>query len=315
MRKELAESYQEQEDGSTAVRARVPAGGIERNLIPAEDLSLVVNFADKKGKRVSGKVRLRPVVSEVVRVDTALSSQGLHYAAALNCYSDLSTEELIAKARQASPDEITRFLKNNIVATGHLSVLEHSGPAFIVTGSRAFSHQLVRHRHFHFSQQSQRYVARDLKEDQTVEFPFIIPPAIRADSKMLREYISSVRTAVSGFYALKNMAAFSEDARMLLPNAAATRVLISGNHRSFMEMIPKRTCARAQWEIDIVVTEIARQLHQERPELCGNLGPPCSGFGCDQGKRGCGAPLQGRPLSAFFGDDQYPHDRLIFGMR
>ena len=58
------------------------------------------------------------------------------------------------------------------IARGHQSILEHASATFRIKGaSRAFTHQIVRHRVASFSQQSQRYV----KED---EFDYVVPPSI-----------------------------------------------------------------------------------------------------------------------------------------
>src|SRR5919198_4004516 len=47
----------------------------------------------------------------------------------------------------------------HILEVGHLSVLEHGTVSFYITGiSRSLTHELIRHRHFSYSQLSQRYV-------------------------------------------------------------------------------------------------------------------------------------------------------------
>ena len=47
----------------------------------------------------------------------------------------------------------------HILEVGHLSVLEHGSVSFYLTGvSRSLTHELIRHRHFSYSQLSQRYV-------------------------------------------------------------------------------------------------------------------------------------------------------------
>jgi thymidylate synthase (FAD) len=47
----------------------------------------------------------------------------------------------------------------HILEVGHLSVLEHGTVSMYLTGvSRSMTHELVRHRHFSYSQLSQRYV-------------------------------------------------------------------------------------------------------------------------------------------------------------
>ena len=51
---------------------------------------------------------------------------------------------------------------SHIVEVGHFSVLEHASVSFYITGvSRSCTHELIRHRHFSYSQLSQRYVPED----------------------------------------------------------------------------------------------------------------------------------------------------------
>ncbi len=54
---------------------------------------------------------------------------------------------------------ITKRFIRMLIKSGHLSVLEHAYATFrIKGGSRAFTHQVVRHRLCSYTQQSQRYV-------------------------------------------------------------------------------------------------------------------------------------------------------------
>ena len=318
MRKELVNTYTYFKNDCVGVKARTPAEKEIEYEIGAKDLILNINYADAQGAPKTGKVTLKPVVAEVLRLDKILPNDlHLMYVAALNCYSGLETPELIAKAQTATNNEAVAFLDDNVISTKHWSVLEHRGPSFLVGGvSRAFSHQFVRHRLFTFSQQSQRYL--DLASQKRMEkgavFSFIIPPSIRSEPKLVKEFVSGIKNAVGGYYSLRANGAFPEDARFLFPNAAATRLVVSGNNRVWLELIPKRTCARAQWEIDMVVTEIARQLLEDLTIIFDEVGPECSLGKCNQGKRSCGQPLN-KPLREFFGDLKYPHDNLIFGMR
>ena len=77
------------------------------------------------------------------------------------------------KQKEGSEKEFIRML----IKSGHLSVLEHAYATFRVTGgSRAFTHQVVRHRLCSFTQQSQRYV------DES-SFPYIEPDSIRSNKE------------------------------------------------------------------------------------------------------------------------------------
>ena len=69
------------------------------------------------------------------------------------------------------------YLKH-IIDVGHFSVLEHASVSFYITGiSRSCTHELIRHRHFSYSQLSQRYVPEN-------EAQVVVPPAIEADPEL-----------------------------------------------------------------------------------------------------------------------------------
>ncbi|MDU6092992.1 MAG: FAD-dependent thymidylate synthase, partial [Staphylococcus lugdunensis] len=72
-----------------------------------------------------------------------------------------------------SPRNTNEYIMNLIVQ-GHESVLEHLNWTFLITGvSRAFTHQLVRHRAgFSYSQLSQQY------HDES-EAEFVVPIEVR----------------------------------------------------------------------------------------------------------------------------------------
>ena len=98
--------------------------------------------------------------------------------AARTCYSGLDMETL--KSRVDEKDQAD-FLRR-VVASGHLSVLEHASFTFSVEGvSRALLAQVTRHRIASFSVQSQRYVSKS-------EFEYIIPPEIENIPEALEEF-------------------------------------------------------------------------------------------------------------------------------
>lgn len=52
-----------------------------------------------------------------------------------------------------------KYTANTLFNRGHWSIAEHASATFYITGvSRAFTHELIRHRHLSFSQLSQRFV-------------------------------------------------------------------------------------------------------------------------------------------------------------
>ncbi|MFH1601581.1 MAG: FAD-dependent thymidylate synthase [Candidatus Shapirobacteria bacterium] len=318
MRKELDPTYIKQDDGSLVVRARTPGGEIVENLVDRQSLNLDVDYTDEQGSPRVARIVLEPQISNVLRVDEILPKDyQLHFLAARNCYSGSSDEELLLEARNIPRKEADNFLDKNIVKPGHWSVLEHARYVYLISGiSRVCSHQMVRHRHISCSQQSQRYTdpMAVALEGQEGVFTFVIPPQFRYEQPVVEEYLKSMKEMMSRCLSFRARGAKPEDVRFLFPNAATTRIVMSGNLRMWMELIPKRICATAQQEIDMVVTQVAEQLWEGLSYIGNNIGPACSKGSCNQGKRNCGKSL-GKSITAFFGDEIYPHDSLIFGMR
>ena len=84
----------------------------------------------------------------------------------------------------------------HIIEVGHGSVLEHGVWSFVITGaSRSFTHELIRHRHFSYSQLSQRYV------DES-HAAFVVPPAIMGDDALVADWKAQVESAQATYVAL-----------------------------------------------------------------------------------------------------------------
>ncbi|MEO9222677.1 MAG: FAD-dependent thymidylate synthase, partial [Mycobacteriaceae bacterium] len=84
----------------------------------------------------------------------------------------------------------------HILEVGHLAVLEHGSVSFYLTGvSRLLSHELIRHRHFSFSQLSQRYVA-------DVDARVVAPPGVAGDAALEALLVQTAESSRSGYLEL-----------------------------------------------------------------------------------------------------------------
>lgn len=159
----------------------------------------------------------------------------------------------------------------HIMDVGHLSVLEHSSVSFYITGiSRSLSHELVRHRHFSFSQLSQRYV-----DESDVEF--IPPPVIEGDVELMKLFEYATRDAQVHYKALAREIGrkfphlkrkeIRQAARAVLPNATETKIVVTGNYRAWMHFIDMRATEAADVEIRALAVEVLRQLWEIAPAV------------------------------------------------
>ena len=189
------------------------------------------------------------------------------------CYSAAGIDEIAEKFTKEKTEE----LLGKIISSGHLSVLEHASFTFGVEGvSRTLLAQLTRHRIASFSVQSQRYV----KFKDGVDF--VIPHTIAKDEKTLSKYNTFLKAAEELYKEFLAADIPAEDARYILPNAAATKIIITMNARELRHFFALRCCNRAQWEIREMACRMLNLARREAPILFGDAGPDCVRDGCHE---------------------------------
>jgi len=157
-----------------------------------------------------------------------------------------------------------KFIKM-LIKSGHLSVLEHAWASFrIKGGSRAFTHQLVRHRLCSYTQQSQRYVDEH-------NFNYIEPVAVKSNKEAHTLFIDFMNRAKEIYAELQKLGIKNEDARFVLPNAVASEIVVTANFREWRHIIEVRGSADAQWEIRRIIIEILKILEKHAPAVFGDF--------------------------------------------
>lgn len=159
----------------------------------------------------------------------------------------------------------------NILNQQHYSIMEHASATFYIEGvSRNLTHELIRHRHLSYSELSQRYINM---EDAVI----IIPPAVdnlkeewiesasrygRVMADSIDQYNEIVDTLDRA--GIKGKKA-REAARALLPGGTETKIVVTGNHRAWRDMLHKRYSIHADAEICELAIELLRQLRLIAP--------------------------------------------------
>lgn len=227
-------------------------------------------------------------------------------AAAKLCYSKVGCDEILDNL---TPDTTGKFVKM-LSDIGHESPFEHLNFTFSIEGiSRTCSHQIVRHRHGSFSQQSQRYV--DLQD----HFSIVVPEAIQNNEKAKLRFINSVLKDYDAYLEItedlyqeyiekdhlttkedlkKARKKALEDARFALPNACETKLVMTMNARCLFNFFRERCCNRAQWEIREVANQMLDQVLEVASNVFAKAGAPCVYGTCKEGKMSCGQPIAPR---------------------
>ena len=229
-------------------------------------------------------------------------------ASAKLCYSPSDIETVY----EGLTEEKTASFVEMLAQIGHESPIEHASFTFGIEGvSRSLLAQITRHRIASFSVQSQRYVAEKA-------FEYVVPPEIEGIPEAKAEFLRAMEQDQRHYENLtallqkKHEEEFLregktekearrlagkkaiEDARFVLPNACATKMICTMNARSLLNFFSHRCCNRAQWEIRQVAEEMLRLVKEVAPYIFEKAGPPCLRGACPEGKMSCGKALEVR---------------------
>lgn len=149
--------------------------------------------------------------------------------------------------------------------------LEFASFEFLLEGvSRAFTHQLVRKRVFHFSQQSLRFYdarnsefymsAKNLKHIETIN---------KVVGFVKNEYSKLIQDGCP-----------TEDARSILPTNICTKIMFGANFNGLVDLAEVRLCAQTQGEFREAMDGIKREIGEKvSPFLASQLVPVCERSG------------------------------------
>lgn len=176
-----------------------------------------------------------------------------------------------------SPKSNREYIQH-LIDQEHDSVLEHASWTFLLTGvSRAFTHQMVRHRvGFSFSQLSQQY------HDETTA-KFVIPEEVKAAPAIMELWLRLIEELRRGYQSISNdlkagspsLHALSKEerrairsaARSILPNATETKLVFSANGRALRHFLTVRGAITGDLEMRRVSALIYSRLKIEAPSL------------------------------------------------
>lgn len=169
---------------------------------------------------------------------------------------------------------------HNLIDQGHESVLEHVSWTFLLTGiSRAFTHQLVRHRvGFSFSQLSQQY-------HEETSATFLEPAHLQQSPEALQAWRRAVAVSQESYKVILDSLAELEGkpglelskkefkrairsaARSVLPNATETKIVITANARALRHFFKVRGSIPGDIEMREVAAALFKAVRTDAPSL------------------------------------------------
>jgi thymidylate synthase (FAD) len=198
------------------------------------------------------------------------SGKAVALSAIRTCYSANKPSEIVAKegekyfgmkATDGGYGTDADRLFRQIMASKHTSTVEHISFTFAIENvSRALLAQLTRHRvGFSYSVQSQRYVKFG-SNDRSGGFDYVVPDSVSEEKYINLEnfppvysddiFEEAMQLAQRYYDLLRQAGVPAEDARAVLPQAAACNLVMTANLRAILEFYSKRQAGKgAQKEI------------------------------------------------------------------
>ncbi|WP_315766858.1 MULTISPECIES: FAD-dependent thymidylate synthase [unclassified Bradyrhizobium] len=165
----------------------------------------------------------------------------------------------------------------NLIRHGHESVLEHVSWTFVIAGvSRAFTHQLVRHRvGFSYSQLSQQYVdhrsIRFVIPAELLKHPELVVPwkeTVLAQRNAYIELIESLDHSPSPVKSSKEkLRSVRSAARSVLPNCVEAVIAVTANARAWRHFLEVRGATEGDIEMRRVSALLLKALKHDAPSI------------------------------------------------
>jgi thymidylate synthase (FAD) len=153
--------------------------------------------------------------------------------------------------------------------------------------TRSLTHQLVRHRHNSFAQQSLRVFPAE-------SFKYFVPDKLEKESYQLAIYDATMSQTQENYNLLLKHGVNVQDARGVLPMNICTNIIVGANLRSLSNLMETRLCVRAQGEFQMAAMLMRNLVADVHPWAEKVLAPSCITKGTCMFPRFTGCPLKNK---------------------
>ena len=169
---------------------------------------------------------------------------------------------------QITMESASRFVRS-LIKRGHESVLEHINITVRIICDRGISHELVRHRHASYSQESTRYC-----NYKDCDIAFIAPSALRVNTVPYVVWKESCQRAEHDYNTLIKCHVTPDIARSVLPNSLKTEIVMTANLREWRHFLKLRyigTTGKPHPDMKIIAEKIYSIFITYLPEIFDSL--------------------------------------------
>lgn len=187
---------------------------------------------------------------------------------------ELKFIENIARTCYKSEDKISEdsylgFIKRLIV-NDHTAMIEHSMLSVKFICDRGVANELVRHRHSSFAQESTRYC--NYSKDKFWSTISVVDPIFFAEGTHAREiFDSAMEFASNAYFHLLDEGYTPEQARIVLPIALKTEIVVTANYREWRNIFKLRCSPAAHPQMRELMIPLRDELKKKLPIIFDDL--------------------------------------------
>jgi thymidylate synthase (FAD) len=183
-------------------------------------------------------------------------------------------EPLIKATAMPYQSKETKGLVKRVFENGHRSIVRHGMASFLITDvSQSLLRQISRHPHLNLTVKSSRYC--DMGDTNVYIPENNLNKLNNSYENILDEYTFDMEKIMDIYKKWKFYEGNQKEvdvAKMFLPLASTTDLVMSGNYQALYEFLQLRNCVRAEGEIRELSLEITKIMKEIVPEIFGKLG-------------------------------------------
>lgn len=183
--------------------------------------------------------------------------------------------EIAGRVCYKSEDKITsesaKIFIQNLLTSGHESVIEHEKISVRIICDRGVTHEIVRHRIASYSQESTRY-CNYTKDKFGNELTFIKPCFWSEDSEEYRLWIETMQIIENSYNKMIKLGTKPQEARSILPNSLKTEIIVTMNLREWRHFFKLRTSNRAHPQMREIAVMLLEKFKKEIDILFDDIG-------------------------------------------
>jgi thymidylate synthase (FAD) len=166
----------------------------------------------------------------------------------------------------ANEERTLRFIQAVVIGHGDWSIVEHASLSVEFVVDRGITHEIVRHRLFSYTQESTRFVNYEKKMPAS----FIMPDLNEAQRCSWERNIAE---AEMSYKEMISQGCKPQIARSVFPNALASKLVMTGNLRSWRHFLVMRTTVEAHPQMREVTLPLLDAFKRSIPLLYDDIVP------------------------------------------